>query len=227
MADKKISELSELIQPVNNAVLPIVNQGVTRKVTYANLVNNLPIATFVQANSASWGGTLAGAAFAIDGNVGLFNTLNNTEYIVPWNTFSYQSDSAIIEADNVTNNIIIKQTGTYLINARYSSYDLAGSTDYLRIRLRGQLNVAITTVNGGSLLETLDEGFLTTGSDPVIDNGKASVVGTRILRVTQVPYYLVTTILHSGGAASGGTTAYPVFENSNGTLPYMIVQKLS
>ena len=168
------------------------------------------------------GCTLAGAAFAIDGNTGLFNTLNSTEYIVPWNTVSYQSDSAIIEADNVTNNMIIKQAGTYLITARYASYDLTDLTDYLRLRLRGQLNVPITTANGGSLLETLDEGFLTTN-----ENGKASVCGSKILRITQVPYYLVATIWHTGGSASGGTAGYPVFENSNGTLPYMIVQKLS
>ena len=55
MADRKISQLLEISQPANNDVLPIVNSGTTKKVTYANLTNNLPIATFVQANSASWG----------------------------------------------------------------------------------------------------------------------------------------------------------------------------
>lgn len=223
MADQKISQLPETLTPLDNSILAIVDLGQSKKVTYANLVKNLPITTFVEANSAAWGGTLAAARFEINGNVGLFNTLNSTEYIVPWNTIAYQTNTSIIEADNVTNNLIIKQTGVYFLNSLYASYDLIDlNVDYLRMRLRGQIGTPITTTAGGALLYTFDEGFIKTDA-----NGCAASRGSLMLRVDAVPYYLVVTILHSGGAAAGGTAGYPVFENSNGTLPFFTAHKLS
>jgi hypothetical protein len=222
MADKKITELQEIGQPNSNAMFPVVDFGVTKKVSYFNLIDNLPITTFVRSNSANWGGSQSSASFIINGNIALINTLNSTEYIVQWNDIEYQTDTVIIQPDGVTKNMIIKQVGTYLIDARYASYDLISVNNYMRIRLRGQANVPITTTSGGTLLRTLDEGLI--GTD---ENGKATKKGTCIIRVTQVPYYLALTFLHTGGIALGGTAGYPVFENTLGTRPYFNVQKLA
>lgn len=237
MADLKISQLNQVVTPTLNDIIPIVNSAETKRITFGNINNALPTTTFVRANSAIWTKTLASARMEINGNVGgISNTINNTEYIVNWNNLSYQTDSSVIEANITNDNMIIKETGNYLISSRYSSYDLTDQTDSLRIRLRGQFNSPITTANGGILLETLQESFV--GVDSLIYginvNGRASVFGTTIVNITQVPYYLVATILHRGGSASfsppgGGiaTGAYPVFENSLGTLPYFTVQRLT
>ena len=224
MADLRISQLPEITTATSSDIFPFTQFGITKKISFRNLNNALPLYTFVRTNSAGWVGGGGGAAseFQINGNTGLFNTINGVEYIVPWNFVGEQTNSSIIEANNTLNNMIIKETGLYVISCRYSSYDLNDqNVDYLRIRLRGNQSTSITTTTGGSLIETLDEGFVNTN-----ENGKASVKGSTILYINQVPYYLALTLLHSGGAGTGGTTAYPVFENSNGTIPYMRVAKI-
>jgi hypothetical protein len=165
----------------------------------------------------------------IFGNVGIDNTLNITDYIVAWNNVEFQTNADVIQAELTNKNMIIKETGNYLISARYSSYDLTNQTDSMRIRVRGQFNVPITSTGGGVLIETLQESFI--GLDSTIYatdiNGRATAHGTIVLRITQVPYYLAITMLHRGGAAIGGTAGYPVFENSLGSLPYFFVQRLT
>jgi hypothetical protein len=229
MADLKISQLTQVITPTVDDILPIVNSAETKRVTFGNFNSSLPITSFVSSNSALWSRSLDSAKMSINGNVGLANTLNNTEYIVNWNSLDYQTDSSVIEANITNDNMIIKQTGNYLINLRYSSYDLTNDVDYLRIRLRGQVNVPITSTSGGTLLETIDEGFINLDSTILgFDvNGRATKGGALLLRVTTVPYYLVATIFHQGGSASVGTAGFPVFENSSGTLPYFIIQKIT
>jgi hypothetical protein len=230
MADKKISQLLEISQPANTDVLPIVNTGTTKKINYINFSNSLPVTTFVRQNSASWSSgavSFPAAEFQINGSSGLFNTYNSTEYIVPWNTVSYQTNSSVIEADNVLNNMVIKQTGLYLIDVRYASYDLnTPTTATLRLTLRGQFTTPITTTIGGTLIETIGDGIVGTSL-----NGYAQKRGTLLLRVNTVPYYIVATFVHTGGTAAlinpTGTGAYPVFENSTGTEPYFTVIKVS
>ena len=226
MADLKISQLLETTGGNINDVFPLTQAGLTKKINFGNLNNSLPLYTFVRNNSASWlgggGGIVDSAEFQINGNTGLFNTLNGVEYIVPWNFVGYQTDSSAIEADDVLNNMVIKRTGFYIMTCRYSSYDLnTPNIDYLRLRLRGNSLNPITTISGGSLIETVDEGFIRTDQ-----NGRSSVKGSTVLYITQVPYYLALTFLHSGGSGEGGTTAFPVFENSTGTIPYMRVSRL-
>jgi hypothetical protein len=226
MADLKISQLPDTTTANVADVFPFTQFGITKKINFGNLNNALPLYTFVRSNSASWlgggGGIVDSAEFQINGNTGLFNTLNGVEYIVPWNFVGYQTDSSAIEADDILNNMVIKRTGFYIMSCRYSSYDLNDpNVDYLRIRLRGNPLNPITTISGGSLIETIDEGFIRTN-----ENGRCTAKGTTILYISQVPYYLALTFLHSGGAGTGGTTAYPVFENSQGTIPYMRVARL-
>lgn len=226
MADLKISQLPDTITANVADVFPFTQFGISKKINFGNLNNALPLYTFVKNNSASWvgggGGTVDAAEFQINGNTGLFNSLNAVEYIVPWNFVGYQTNSSVIEADDVLNNMVIKQTGFYVMSCRYSSYDLNDqNVDYLRIRLRGNLIVPITTSTGGSLIETIDDGYIRTN-----ENGRSSAKGTTILYISQVPYYLALTFFHTGGIGTGGTTAYPVFENGVGTIPYMRVARL-
>lgn len=227
MADLRISQLPDTTTANVADVFPFTQFGITKRINFGNLNNALPLFTFVRNNSANWssgggGGTLPAAEFQINGNTGLFNTINSVEYIVPWNLVGYQTNSSVIEADDVLNNMVIKQTGFYVMSCRYSSYDLNDpNIDFLRIRLRGNPLVPITTTTGGTLIETIDEGFIRTN-----ENGRCTAKGTTILYISQVPYYLALTFLHSGGAGTGGTTAYPVFENSHGTIPYMRVARL-
>jgi hypothetical protein len=231
MADLKISQLQDTTTASTSDVFPFTQFGITKKINFGNLNNALPLYTFVRSNSASWlgsgGGLVDSAEFQINGSSGLFNTYNSTEYIVPWNAVSYQTNSSVIEADNTLNNMIIKQTGLYLIDIRYASYDLnTPTTATLRLTLRGQFTIPITTTVGGSLIETIGDGIVGTSL-----NGYAQKRGTLLLRVNTVPYYIVATFVHTGGTAAlinpTGTGAYPVFENSTGTEPYFTVIKVS
>jgi hypothetical protein len=229
MADLRISQLNQVVTPTLNDIFPVVNSAETKRITFGNINNSLPTTTFVRANSGIWNKTLDSARMEINGNVGIGNTLNNVEYIVNWNSLTYQTNSGVIEADITNDNMIIKETGNYLVSARYSSYDLTDDTDSLRIRIRGAFNSPITTISSGILLETLQESFINmdSGIFGTNVNGRASVCGTVVLRITQVPYYLAATILHRGGSAIGGTTGYPVFENSLGSQPYFTIQRLT
>jgi hypothetical protein len=227
MADKKISQLLEISQPANTDVLPIVNNGTTKKINYINFSNGLPVTTFVRQNSASWSSgavSFPAAEMEITSNAGLVNTYNSVE----WNAVTLQTNTNIIEADATLNNMILKQTGRYLIDIRYASYDLNNPTGAtLRLRLRGQQSTPITTTVGGTLIDTIGDGIVGTSN-----NAAAQRRGTFILDVNAVPYYIVATFFHTGGTAvittpTPGTGGFPVFENSYGTRPYFHVIKIS
>lgn len=227
MADLKISQLPDTTTANVADVFPFTQFGITKKINFGNLNNALPLYTFVRSNSSAWGVGGDSAEFQINGSGGLFNTYNGVEYIIPWNVVSYQTNSSVIEADNILNNMVIKQTGLYLMDIRYASYDLNNPTvATLRVTLRGQFSTPITTTLGGSLIETIGDGIVGTSV-----NGYAQKRGTLLLRVNTVPYYIAATFLHTNGTAvltnPAGLGAYPVFENSTGTEPYFTVIKVS
>jgi hypothetical protein len=227
MADLRISQLPEITTATSSDIFPFTQFGITKRISFGNLNNALPLYTFVRSNSSGWGVGGDSAEFQINGSAGLFNTYNGVEYIVPWNAVNYQTNSSVIEADNILNNMIIKQTGLYLIDVRYSSYDLNNPTvATLRLTLRGNVSTPITTTVGGSLIETIGDGIVGTSV-----NGYAQKRGSLLLRVNTVPYYIVATFLHTNGTAvltnPAGFGAYPVFENSTGTEPYFTVIKIS
>jgi len=162
--------------------------------------------------------------FYIEGTNGLFNMLNNTEHIIPWNQEIQQFDD-IIEPRLSNKNILIKKTGRYHVKVRFACFDMQDTSDYLRIRLRGQNGSPITTVNGGIFLTTLAWRFVGGAS---INNGEMYVEGETVIDVGTLSgeYYIVATVYGVGGNAGGGTYYYPVFTSSLGLTPYMEVTKI-
>lgn len=160
----------------------------------------------------------------------IINTTNGVDTIVRWNQLNYNTDVSILSADLSVNaslgqgncNILIQQPGTYRAEVRYASYDLLNANNFLRLQLRASTGGVITTAAGGSLLTTLEQGYVgTTG------NGEAMKSGVVTFKVPTAPYWLVATILHSGATGGGGNAGYPVFLNNFGTQPYFYIERIS
>jgi hypothetical protein len=183
--------------------------------------------TTVQTNSASWSfvPTVTGSSVELlvtDDFGQLFNSNNSTEYIVPWTFKNFETDVSVVEGDLTNKNIIIKQPGTYLVETRYCSYDLNDPSSHtLRVRLRGDTST-INSAGGGSLLTTIGVGRINT-----TDGGFAHCQGSKILRVTTVPYYLAVTFFHTGAFGGDGNQGFPVFNNNDGLQSYFLVKQIN
>jgi hypothetical protein len=165
------------------------------------------------------------ARFTINGNVNLGNLSNSTEHIIPWNT-EEEPFSDIIETQLTNDNVIIRRNGTYLVKVRFSCFDMFDASDYLRLRLR-QSTTPIGGAAAGSLVTTLAWRF---AGGILGSAGEMYVEGETVLRLTPEStgfVYLAATVLGAGGSGSGGTTFYPFFDNSQGTLPYMEIRKIA
>lgn len=162
----------------------------------------------------------------INGDTNLFNMLNSTEYIIPFNGGeSYDTEYFGYNSDN--RNIIIKKSGRYRIKVRFAAYDMQDASDYLRIRLRSSFIGLITDVNSGTLLTTLSWKF---AGGTLGVNGEMFVEGETYLNNTLpsgTDLYIAATVLGAGGSGDGGTTFYPVFDNALGLQPFMEVEKIN
>jgi hypothetical protein len=151
---------------------------------------------------------------------------NFVEYITRWNR-NYLQNVDYVDLGNLATerpyNFRIRKTGIYLIEARYTSYDLTDFSDTLRLRLRGQVGSPIANSGAGQLLHTFQDGFIDNTY-----NGGAYKQGSYILRVTpdMLPYFIITTNFATGGSSQGNTSTYPVFDNNNGLEPYFSIVRL-
>jgi len=213
MADKKISSLDEIQLPANNSVLPIVDFGVTKKVTYANLIKNLPIATFVEANSANWGGVLSYAQFNYQGPYSggaLYtgdNLINNTDNYLPWDATVSNTDTStfqLVNPDSPNARIWIKRTGYYEVVTRLIYFDCYNNN----VSVYLDSNTAST---GGTWnrLATLNRNWFPT----VTPNPPAStLIGSVTITINSVNTYISVAVNPTAnapfpGIISGSTTS--------------------
>jgi hypothetical protein len=131
MADLKISQLPEATSLVTSDIFPVVNGGLTKRVSVQNLNSSLPLTTFVRGASAGWGGGLVTAQFAFAGpytpGAGNDNLTNNADNFPRWNTQVYNTDAGTFELVNSNTTlarVFIKSTGYYQIIAQPQYFDL-------------------------------------------------------------------------------------------------------
>lgn len=217
MADSKISNLPAVVTPSSTDVLPIVNGGLTKKITVNNLLAGassfqLPSVRLTNVNNIGQAGFYGGGG----------DTTHSIDYILFVNAKDYETDSSVLEGNLSNMNIIIKSTGRYEITTCCSFYNLTTS-GFLRLRIVGS-SLPITpgtngTYSGSStLLATLDQGLTTVGI-----SGEAGKRGVFILNVTSVPYYVASVFLHSGGPLAN---AYLAGNNNFGLQSDFLVRKL-
>ncbi len=153
----------------------------------------------------------------IQGTSGLSNTNNGSDFLVPFNTTTYNSSSTTFTITN--SKIQLLKPGRYMIKGRYSSFDMLDGTDFLRVAVIS----ATTSSNGdlGTKLEYLDQGFIgTTG------NGEASKAGSMVLNATGNEW-IGLVALHGGASGGGGSNqGYPVFDNTFFNQPYLEIIRL-
>jgi hypothetical protein len=153
----------------------------------------------------------------IQGASGLSNTNNGSDFLVLFNTTTYNSSPTTFTITN--SKVQLLKPGRYTIKGRYSSYDMTDATDFLRVAVIS----ATTSSNGdlGTKIEYLDQGFIgTTGS------GEASKAGSMVLNAVGNEW--IGLVAFHGGASGGGggNQGYPVFDNTFFNQPYLEIIRL-
>ena len=153
----------------------------------------------------------------IQGASGLSNTNNGSDFLVLFNTTTYNSSPTTFTITN--SKVQLLKPGRYMIKGRYSSYDMTDATDFLRVAVIS----ATTSSNGdlGTKIEYLDQGFIgTTGS------GEASKAGSMVLNAVGNEW--IGLVAFHGGASGGGggNQGYPVFDNTFFNQPYLEIIRL-
>ena len=153
----------------------------------------------------------------IQGASGLSNTNNGSDFLVLFNTTTYNSSPTTFTITN--SKVQLLKPGRYMIKGRYSSYDMTDATDFLRVAVIS----ATTSSNGdlGTKIEYLDQGFIgTTGS------GEASKAGSMVLNAVGNEW-IGLVVLHGGASGGGGgNQGYPVFDNTFFNQPYLEIIRL-
>ena len=224
MADSKISNLPAVITPSGTDVLPIVNGGLTKKITVNNLLAGasaitLPIVRLLNVNNTNQASFYGGGG----------DTTNSIDYVTYLNTKDYETDSSVLEGNLTNKNVIIKSTGRYEIFSSINFYNIITASGFLRLRIYGSTSPISPGsgtgqyLGGGTLLQTIDQ-----GPTFVAVSGECGKRGSFILNVTSVPYYIVSVFLHSGGSGNPGLNgAYLSGNNSTGYQPELLVRKLT
>lgn len=172
-------------------------------------------------------------SYYINNNIGLGNTSNGPENVIPWNTFRFENANypsgdpgprmiSPVFNNSVVTNFLTTQAGLYNVEIRYASYDMTNATNFMRIRLykaNTQLNTGSFLFIPQNLIGTVDQGFIgTTG------NGEASKQGSLTFRWFPNEY-LAATVMHVG-AQGINPAGYPVYNNDLGVQPYIIIKKV-
>jgi hypothetical protein len=172
-------------------------------------------------------------SYYINNNIGLSNTANGPENVIPWNTFRFENANypsgdpgprmiSPVFTNSVATNFLTTQAGLYNVEIRYASYDMTNATNFMRIRLykaNTQLNTGSFLFIPQNLIGTVDQGFIgTTG------NGEASKQGSLTFRWFPNEY-LAATVMHVG-AQGINPAGYPVYNNDLGVQPYIIIKKV-
>lgn len=152
----------------------------------------------------------------IQGTSGLSNTNDGSDFLVLFNTTTYNSSPTTFQITN--SKIQLLKPGRYMIKGRYSSFDMLEGTDFLRVAVIS----ATTSSNGdlGTKLEYLDQGYIgTTG------NGEASKAGSMVLNASGNEW-IGLVALHGGASGGSGTQGYPVNNNTLFNQPYLEIIRL-
>ena len=153
----------------------------------------------------------------IQGASGLSNTNNGSDFLVLFNTTTYNSSPTTFAITN--SKVQLLKPGRYMIKGRYSSYDMTDATDFLRVAVIS----ATTSSNGdlGTKIEYLDQGFIgTTGS------GEASKAGSMVLNAVGNEWIGLVTLHGGASGGGGGNQGYPVFDNTFFNQPYLEIIRL-
>jgi hypothetical protein len=153
----------------------------------------------------------------IQGASGLSNTNNGSDFLVLFNTTTYNSSPTTFTITN--SKVQLLKPGRYTIKGRYSSYDMTDATDFLRVAVIS----ATTSSNGdlGTKIEYLDQGFIgTTGS------GEASKAGSMVLNAVGNEWIGLVGLHDGASGGGGGNQGYPVFDNTFFNQPYLEIIRL-
>jgi hypothetical protein len=213
MADLRISQLTEVTNPIVTDTLPIVNASETKRVTINSLNNALPLTTFVGSNSANWGGILSHARFDYAGPYSgspLYtgdNLINNTDNYLPWDTTGVNTDSntfELVNPDSANARIWIKRTGYYQVSTRMIYFDCYNNN----VTVHLDSNSA-STGGGWSRLTTMTRQWFPT----VTPNPPAiTLIGSAVVAIASVPRYISVAVNPTAntpfpGVISGSSTS--------------------
>jgi hypothetical protein len=153
----------------------------------------------------------------INSTNGLSNTDNNTDFLVKFNNTVW--NDSLEDFTVVNSKILINTTGTYLVIARYATYDLiTPNTDFLRLGV----TKSSSSTDLGNRIDILNHGR--TGT---FVNGEALMQGSEVYQFNAGEYIGIYGY-HIG--ANGGpfnNQGYPVFNNNTFNQPFLEIIKLS
>jgi hypothetical protein len=153
----------------------------------------------------------------INSTNGLSNTDNNTDFLVKFNNTVW--NDSLEDFTVVNSKILINTTGTYLVIARYATYDLiTPNTDFLRLGV----TKSSSSTDLGNRIDILNHGR--TGT---FVNGEALMQGSEVYQFNAGEYIGIYGY-HVG--ANGGpfnNQGYPVFNNNTFNQPFLEIIKLS
>lgn len=177
-----------------NKVTEFTNLGVSELLASGSVVNINPPAVQLK----------------IAGTSGIVNTDNNADFIVPYNTTVVNTDTSIFSPTitgglGTQGTIQVNEAGRYLLQARYSTFDLAQTT---LPTLDGTKFLRITAAVNGNKVCTLHDLVVATST-----SGEAVASGSGIMDLEADD--VVSLIgFHTGATGGSGTQGYPVSNNT-------------
>jgi hypothetical protein len=196
VANTKITELTQLTNPVSTDVLPIVDVGadVTRKISIADLLKNAAVGT----------AAAPGIAFDGDSNTGIYSPGSDQVSVATGGTERFRIDG--------TGQIEAVSLGT----AAAPAYSWTGDPN-TGIYSPGADQVAISTNGTGRLFVTSD-GTIKTSSH--ISLAGASAGGARYLALLdETSSYTGSYVLQAGGGSAGFGGAITMYGHSHASYP--------
>lgn len=158
----------------------------------------------------------AGLQLVIAGDSGVGNTDNGVDFTVPYNTVRTNDDPTIYDTSVIGEAKVLK-AGRYLVQARYSTFDLVQSnlptvdgTKFLRIT--ATLNGAKTCVFHNLLITTSV-------------NGEAVATGSGIMDLAANDILTITGF-HTGATGGNGSQGFPVNNNNLFNEPMLWLIKI-
>jgi hypothetical protein len=218
MADLKISQLTELTTANTVDILPIVNSNETKKISLNSLNNSLPITTFVQNTSGTWGTAGGDLPYIVVSHQPPYsgpadNLPNSTDTYLAWDAVT-TNDSNIFELVNsgtADARVQIKQTGRYEVRAQAVYFDL-----WNNVRFSGHLDVN-TSSTGGSWSRVLTLFQYIFGSSASSPPGQI-ITGQAQINVTTANEY------YSVALNPSANTPFPV--SLNNTVTNLFIRKI-
>lgn len=214
MADLKISQLTELTTAGTTDILPIVNSSETKKISFNSLNNSLPITTFVQNASGSWGDLPYIVVSHLPPYSGPADNLpNSTDTYLAWDSVITNSASVFELVNSGTSNarVQIKETGRYEVRVQAVYFDL-----WNNMRFSGHFDTN-TASTGGSWTRVLTLFQHIFGSSASSPPGQI-VTGQAQINVTTANNY------YSVAFNPSDNTPYPA--DPNNTVTNLFIRKI-